>query len=104
MKAMHETSGIDVLSPSQSMPLQERDLRLHDAMLEPAAGSTGRVLVPNRLQQPSLQRAACERGMRMHSATRTSVSRIVDREARDGTGTDEIIGASVALRRVLRDV
>jgi len=32
------------------------------------------------------------------------VSPIADREARDGSGTDEIIGASLALRRVLRDV
>ena len=29
---------------------------------------------------------------------------IADRGARDGSGTDEIIGASIALRRVLRDV
>ena len=32
------------------------------------------------------------------------VSPIADREARDRSGTDEIIGASLALRRVLRDV
>ena len=32
------------------------------------------------------------------------VSPIADREARDGSGADEIIGASLALRRVLRDV
>jgi formate hydrogenlyase transcriptional activator len=32
------------------------------------------------------------------------VSRIADRETRDGSGTEEIIGASLALRRVLRDV
>jgi formate hydrogenlyase transcriptional activator len=32
------------------------------------------------------------------------VSGIADRETRDGSGTEEIIGASLALRRVLRDV
>jgi len=32
------------------------------------------------------------------------VSPIADREARDGSGTDEIVGASLALRRVLRYV
>jgi transcriptional regulator with AAA-type ATPase domain len=32
------------------------------------------------------------------------VSRIADRETPDGSGTEEIIGASLALRRVLRDV
>src|SRR6266576_2397251 len=57
-------------------------LALFEAMYEPTANVAGR----------------------LHDVSRIRVARLVDREARDRTGTDEIIGASEALRRVLRDM
>jgi transcriptional regulator with GAF, ATPase, and Fis domain len=61
---------------------RERLLRLLSAMYEPTA----------------------DVARRLHDVSRIPVARFVDREARDRTGTDEIIGASEALRRVLGDV
>src|SRR5207302_10278802 len=61
-----ETTPRGSFEGARSSPLQARDLRLHDAVLEPAAGPAGRTF------------AACEREIIMHGFTPISVGPELD--------------------------